>query len=83
MSEPIELDQRSARCLAAKLIASLLRDAIDGEAISWEMVPEISEGSWDRLVAEVGLAADEAERWSERLDAMTGVNSAQLLKRVS
>lgn len=82
-AEALDLTDPQARCLAHRLIANHLATVIDEQGIDWEMVPELSESAWLKIVAAVDTFATETWEQSKRLDRVCGVDSAHLMEKAT
>lgn len=80
--EGIDLTDAQATCIALRLSADLLADAIQNEDISWDMVPELSEAAWEKVVGAVSLLALDAHKRSEWKAHICGVDLPGLMERV-
>lgn len=60
MDRAVVISDEESRRLAERLIVQRLADA--GEWVDWEDVPLLAEGCYERLVADVEVAAEQFDR---------------------
>lgn len=77
----IVISDEESRRLAERLIVRRLADA--GEWVDWEDVPLLAEGCYERLVADVEVAAEQYARRAALFDRAHDIDPLELMGRLA
>ena len=83
MSDGIDITLDEANAIAHRMCAVLVANAVQDGLLDWELVPELSEVSWGRLVVAVDIVAADAQHRADALDRRLNVDSRTLMERAS